>query len=145
MEGKWTIRMHPPEPERINIFCMYALRPFIGTFPVDERNFQFGNFTLVLINRPEFMNRIESTLKSQRINGKADIVKYVDNEYTGKVGPFKKLKRFAYQAEWRLVCYGGLGEPRKIRIGSIRDISVIIRSDEVNNEIKIVSEQPLAR
>jgi len=29
MEGEWTIRMHPPEHEKINIFCMYALRPLI--------------------------------------------------------------------------------------------------------------------
>jgi hypothetical protein len=35
------------------------------------------------------------------------------------------------------------GEPRKIRIGSIRDISMIIRSDEVNKEIKIDFEPGL--
>ena len=33
MEGEWTLRMHPPEHENINIFCMYALRSLIeGTF-----------------------------------------------------------------------------------------------------------------
>lgn len=140
MAGKWIIRMHPPKPEEINIFCMYALQPHIGSFPVDERNFRFGEYAIVLINRPEFMRRIEATLKSQQIRAEAGLVEYVDDEHTGEVGPFRKLKRFAYQCEWRLVCYDGAGEPRKIQIGSIRDISVILLSNEVNKEIKIVSE-----
>jgi hypothetical protein len=142
MEGHWTIRMYLPEGEKINIFCMYALRSLIeGTFPVDERNFQFGEHALVLINPDEFMHRIEKTLKSQEIRAEANLVEYLDGEHTGEVGPFRKLKRFAYQSEWRLVCYHGSGEPRIIRIGSIKDISVIIRSDEVNKEIKVEFEQ----
>ena len=142
MEGDWTLRMHPPEPEKINIFCMYALRPLIeGTFPVDEKNFRLGEHALVLINRDQFMHRIELILKSQRIIANADLVEYVDDKHTGKLGPFRKLKRLAYQSEWRLVCYDGPGRPRKIRIGSIRDISVIIRSDEVNKEIRVEFEQ----
>lgn len=142
MEGNWTLRMHPPEPEKINIFCMYALRPLIeGTFPINERNFRFGKHALVLMNRDEFMRRIELTLKSQKIVAKANLVDYVDDDYAGKIGPFKKLRRFFYQSEWRLVCKDGPGGPRKIRIGSIRDISEIIRSDEVNKEIRVHFEQ----
>ena len=138
MEGNWTLRMYPPEPEKINIFCMYALRPLIeGTFPIDERNFRFGGYALLLINRDEFMRRIESVLKSQRIRAQANLVEYVDDKYTGKLGPFRKLKRFAYQSEWRLVSCDGPGRPREIRIGSIRDISVIMRSDEANKMIKV--------
>lgn len=141
MEGEWTLRMPPPQPEKINIFCMYALRPFIeGSFPVDEKNFRFGEHALILINRDEFMHRIESILKSQRIIAKAALVEYVDDKHTGKLGPFRKLKKFAYQYEWRLVCYDGPGKPREVRIGSIRDISVIIRSGEVNKEIRVEFE-----
>ena len=139
LEGSWTIRMHPFEPEKINIFCMYALRPFSGTFPVDERNFRFGDYAIVITNRPEFMNRIASSLKAQGVKGEARLVEYVNDDHIGKMGPFRKLKRFIYQSEWRLVCYGGSGEARKIRLGSIRDISTIIRSDKVNKEIKIES------
>ena len=142
MEGNWTLRMYLPGGEKINIFCMYALRSLIeGTFPVDERNFRFGEHALVLINPNEFMRRIETTLKSQKIRAEANLVEYVDGEHMGEVGPFRKLKRFAYQSEWRLVCYDGPGRPREIRIGSIRDISVIIRSDEVNKKIRVAFEQ----
>jgi hypothetical protein len=142
MEGAWTLGTHPSEPEKINIFCMYALRPLTeGTFPIDERNFRFGENALVLINRDEFMLRIESVLKSQRIKAQAGLVEYVDDCYRGELGPFRKLRKFAYQSEWRLVCLDGPGRPREIQIGSIRDISVIIRSDQVNKEIRVDFEQ----
>jgi len=138
--GKWVMRKHPPEPEKQNIFCMYALRPLIGNFPVDERNFKFGDSALILIKPQEFINRIESSLKSQGIEYEANIVDYVDDEYTGKIGPFKKFKRFAYQSEWRLVYYNGPGGPRQIMIGSIKDISAIIKSAEINKQLRVEYE-----
>lgn len=139
--GKWIMRMHPPEPKKINIFSMYALQPHIEeSFPVDRMNFRFGEHALVLINNDEFLRRLELYLNSQEISFNADLVKYVNDDHTGEVGEFRKLKCFAYQFEWRLVCFDGPGEPWKIRIGSIKDISVIVRSDEVNKEIKIEFE-----
>jgi len=138
----YTLKIRPSEPEKINIFCMYALRPLIeGSFPVDKKIKQFGDYALILINREEFIQRIESNLKIHRIVGDAELVEYVNDKHTGKLGPFRKFNNFSYQYEWRLVCYNGLGEPRKIRIGSIRDISMILPTDEVNKQIKIYFEQ----
>jgi len=134
----YTLRIRPSKPEKINIFCMYALRPLIeGSFPVNKKNQRFGDHALILMNRDEFIQRLESSLKSQSIVGDADLVEYVDDEHTGELGPFRKFNRFSYQHEWRLVCYEGLGEPRKIIIGSIRDISVILTADEANRQIQI--------
>lgn len=138
LKGTWTLGMPPSKPEKINLFCMYALRPLTKTsFPMDAKNFRFGEHALVLINRDEFMLRIESAIKSQRIIAHAGLVDYVDDSYKGELGPFRKLEKFAYQSEWRLVCLDGRGGPREIRIGSIRDISIILRSDEINNLIKV--------
>ncbi len=128
--------MHPLEEEKINIFCMYALRPFAGSFPVDERNLRFGDYALVVTNPQQFIDRIASHLKSQSIKGRTGFVEYVDDEHTGEVGPFRKLKRFAYQSEWRLVCYDGSGEAQKFSIGSIRDISTIMLSNEINEKME---------
>jgi len=134
----YTARIRPSEPEKINIFCMYALRPLIeGAFPVDEKNKRFGDHALILMNRDAFIQRLESSLKSQMIVGDADLVEYVNDQHAGKLGPFRKFNRFSYQYEWRLVCYDGPGESRTIRIGSIRDISVILPTDEVNRQIQI--------
>jgi hypothetical protein len=134
----YNLKIRPSEPEKINIFCMYALRPLIeGTFPVDKRNKRFGDHALILMNRDEFIKRLESSLKSQRIAGDGDLVEYVNEDYNEKLGPFRKFNRFSYQYEWRLVCYDGPGKEREIRIGSIRDISVILPFDEVNKQIQI--------
>ena len=62
LEGEWVIRLHAPELEKINIYCTYALRPFSETFPVDERDYRLGSFALALLNRPEFMRRVEMTV-----------------------------------------------------------------------------------
>ena len=40
----WTLRVHPPEATRTNIFCMYCATSGAGTFPVDERNVRFGDY-----------------------------------------------------------------------------------------------------
>lgn len=132
---KWDIRTHPPQPEKINIFCLCAVRPSVGTFPVDKRNFRFGAYALILTNPREFIDRISSQLKSQNICHKARLVKYVDDDYTGEFGPFRKLIRFAYQSEWRLVCYDGIGERRIFYIGDIKDICIVVKSNKVNQKI----------
>lgn len=140
MEGEWVLRMHPPTPEKINIFSMFALRSAIGNFPVDERNFRFGGYALVMLKPQEFMARVEKHLKAEKIEARGDLVEYVDDKHTGKLGPFKKLMKFAYQSEWRLVCYDGPGGPRKIQIGSISDVSVLVRCDEINSLLRIEYE-----
>jgi len=133
----YTMKIRPLNPEKINIYCMYALRPHIdGVFPVDKRNQRFGGYAL-LINPNEFMQRLELYLKSNEILANGDLVEYVNDEHTDKLGPFRKFSRFSYQHEWRLVCHNGSGEPRIIQIGSIQDISVILPFNEVDKQIQI--------
>jgi hypothetical protein len=85
--------------------------------------------------KSEQLKRYRNSLTNLILTNYLEFRWYVDDEHTGKLGPFRKLKRFYYQSEWRLVSYDGPGETRKIWIGSIRDISIIIRSDEVNKKI----------
>ena len=134
----WNLRRHPYQPERINIFCVCAVRPSVGSFPIDERNFKFGDYALILANPEKFIGRISSHLKSQNISHKANLVEYVDNNYVGKLGPFRKLRKFAYQSEWRLVCLDGPGKERDFRIGDIKDICIIVKSSEVNQRLLVL-------
>ncbi len=131
----WNLRIYPVQPEKINVFCMCAVRPSAGSFPVDERNFRFGDYALILTKGQEFIERISSHLKSQKISHKANLVEYVCNNYTGKIGPFRKFINFAYQSEWRLVCCDGPGKERIFRIGSIKDICIVVKSSEVNKRL----------
>lgn len=137
MNGLWTYREFLHNSNEINIYCMYALRPDTGSFPIDKRNFEFGNHALVLLNARQFLDRITLNLNSAKIPFRADLVEYVEDEYVGHIGPFKKRKAFSYQSEWRLVCYNGPGKERTIEIGSIKDISAIIPSREINTQMTI--------
>jgi hypothetical protein len=137
---KWEMRVPPREPEKINIFCAYAIRTAAGTFLVDERNYRFGSHALVLLDTGQFIHRIASSLDSQAIPYEMRLVRYLDDQYVGRLGPFKKLRRFAYQSEFRLVCYEGPGGPREVRVGSIEDISIMMPSEEVNRRIRIAAE-----
>ena len=67
------------------------------------------------------MNRVCSYLDHQLIPFKGDLVEYVDDEHIGRLGPFKKRRMYAFQSEWRVVCYDGPGGVREIRIGSIQE------------------------
>lgn len=140
--GKWIMGTRPPYPEKINIFCMYALQPYSTgkSFPIDIKNFRFGKHALVLTNNDEFLRRIELNLNSQKIPFDTNVVEYVNDNYRGEMGLFRKLDNFAYQSEWRLVCYDGPNGVRQIKIGSIKDISVIIPSDMINKEINVEIE-----
>jgi hypothetical protein len=126
----WTAVREPPNPEKINLFCMYALRQ--STFPVDAKNFGFGDHAVIVTNVPEFIDRVRSYIIDNKLAASCNLLKYVD-PYSGEMGPFRKLKNFAYQSEWRVVCKDGPGGVREERIGSIRDISIIMPSTEVNN------------
>jgi hypothetical protein len=139
LDQRSTRRIRPLDPDSTNLFSMYALRPDAGTFPVDERNFRFGDYALVVTNPQQFIDRVGAHLENAGIRGTAGLVEYMDDDYEGYVGPLRKLRRFAYQSEWRLICYDGLGGPREIRIGTIEDISVIMRSVEVNRSIMVCS------
>jgi len=134
--SRWNVRIEPEHPERINLFCMYAMRPLSGSFPVNEKNLRFGDYSLVVTNVPEYFKRIEARLSADGIYGESNLVEYVDDDFEGQVGPFRKLRRFAYQSEWRLVCYDGPSGVRTISIGSIQDISFVLESANLNAEIK---------
>jgi len=139
--GNWTIGVRPPDAERVNLFCMYAARPIAGTLPVDERVFAFGDSALVLTVPDRFIEQVASTIESEQIRAEANLVEYVEDSYVGEAGPFKKLRCFAYQSEWRLVCYDGPRAARILRIGTIRDISVVMRSSEVNQRLRDTGTQ----
>ena len=131
----FELRLGPNAPDKINLFCMYALRPQHGTYPVPERNFEFGSHALVIFNVPQFFEKIKNTLEKRNINLKGHLVEYIDDEHIGEVGIFKKLNRFSYQSEWRLVTMQGIGQPTKWNIGSIKDISFIVESNNINNKL----------
>lgn len=133
----FVLRVGPDEPERINLFCMYALRPKHGTYPIDDKNYRFGDYALAIFDVPEFFKRLTTKIKEKNIEVESGLVNYLDDRYSGKVGVFRKAKAFEYQSEWRLACFNGEGGVRTIKIGPINDISYLTKSCKLNDEIEI--------
>ena len=133
----FELRIGPDNPEKFNLYCMYALRARQESYPIDEKNYRFGTHALIIFNAQTFMDKLKAELKDKNINGSSNLVEYIDNDHTGKVGPFKKLNRFSYQSEWRLLCKNGDGNPRKVIIGPINDISLLVETQNINNEVMV--------
>lgn len=131
----FVLRIGPDNPENITLFCMYAMRPKYGTYPIDKRNFKFGSHALIFFKSQELINRISIFIKKNSFLAKAGLVEYLDVSHIGEVGSFKKLKPFGYQSEWRLVCNNTTGKEQRLTIGSLKDICTLVKADNVNNEI----------
>ena len=139
--NSWTLRIPPLDADEINVYCMYALRPLHGSYPVESGNRRFGGHALVLIEPQRFVDTVHGVLEEEGIRHCAGLVEYYDEEFHGEVGPFRKSSRLGYQSEWRLVCYGGSGNVRKVAVGSLADYSVILPFDEVNKQVSYVPER----
>ena len=124
------------EPRNVAVYLTRKLRH--DSLQEISAQFQMNTYSSVSSIVERMKARIEADKKiKKRIVELCNIIK--SQEQACPLS-FRKLKKFAYQSEWRLVCYNGSVGPRKIRIGDIRDISVILRSDQINKEIKIETE-----
>lgn len=133
----WTIEERPINPEKINIYSMYALRWDSGHIQVDTRNIEFGDSTLVITNANEFLKRLSIKLKAAKRRYKCDLISYVSDTYNGDIGLFKKTSKYSYQSEWRIACLGGDGKPLKLRLGSLKDISILVPTQELETCISL--------
>jgi hypothetical protein len=83
-----------------------------------------GSHFVLILNTPEFLRRVQEALKALGLQGKAGLVEYYDEaNYSGKVGPFLKPRRFAYQKEFRIITQPGQVPFRDLMIGDISDIT----------------------
>lgn len=115
----------------INIFCMYAL-PEDQKHRFDERNLQFGDAFVLLNNPEEFARRVR--VAADNINRAVNfgLVEYVDQDYNGPLGAFRKFDSFSYQSEFRIGLAGGDEKPLYLEIGDIRDICHVGESARLN-------------
>jgi len=135
----WDYKEHSSNPEHTNLFCMYGLFRDDALVSIDSRNHNLGEYALVFHDAQEFIDRVRDYMKTEAVKGIFNLVEYVDNNYIGKVGPFRKREKYRYQSEWRIVWRDGSGDVRKPMIGSLEEISTIIPVADLAKEIRIVS------
>ena len=130
----WDLKIHADNYQETNLFCMYALKP--DTCPIPIKNYEFGNYALLILYPDKFMDQIVSSIRKQKLNLRAELVSYVSDNHTGKIGSFVKLNKYKYQSEWRMQINNGNGKPRKFHIGNISDISLIVKTSELSGVIE---------
>jgi len=110
--------------QRINIFCMYALRK--SSPVIDEQNFKFGDSFAQVTNGEEFLRRVNSVCQRAGVTLHWGLVEYVDlKTHRGRMGPFHKSSTFAYQSEFRVAITPGFGEPYPLMVDDLSDITAV--------------------
>lgn len=120
-----------------NIFCMYLWRIYKdqpNKNKIDHRLFSFGDTALIMLNSNEFINRVKRAVKSKNYYCTHGNVKYFDEHiYSGEVGLFRKRKSLEYMNEYRIAVNAEMNyKPYTLSIGDISDISIIIKSQDIN-------------
>ena len=131
----WTLQERTGEPEKINLFCMYAIHRDPDSPSVDMRVTEFGDAALIITNPDKFMNRLADAARETNRSFHGDLVNYVPTDYIGDVGLFTKTEPYRYQSEWRFALQDGPGAPMTLNIGNLADISQLIDSDELNDVV----------
>lgn len=131
----WTLQTRTAEPEKINLFCMYAIRSEPNFPPVDSRVIEFGESTLVMTQPDEFMARIAAAARETGRSFDYDLVNYVPSDFIGDTGLFTKTEPFTYQSEWRFAMYDGPGNPITLELGDLSDISTLIQSNQLPDDV----------
>ncbi|HQM85690.1 MAG TPA: hypothetical protein PLD55_13515 [bacterium] len=134
--------------EKNNVFCMYAakydknakysLEDLNNIIKMNPQNYEFGNYCLILQNADEFLRRLHKSCNEKCLNFKHRLVEYVDtNKHHGEYGFFRKPLEYSYQSEFRIVIENHTGEPYKLFIGDISDISIILETTKYNDAVKL--------
>ena len=126
-------RIRNNDIDSLNLFCMLAIKSLLATPIIDPRNFDFGD-TFVLIddyNIPRFFERVKKAAEKENIKWQGKFVEYVNNDYNGEMGVFKKFKGYEYQSEFRIIVWPGFDKLYRLNIGDISDISCTGRAKDL--------------
>jgi hypothetical protein len=123
-------------------YCMFSVKTPTKYCIIDDRNFAFGDAFIVVLNTQEFMDRVSAAAKSANLQCQCDFIEYFDVEkYSGETGPFRKPASYSYQQEFRFIVYPGSGEPIRLTLGDLSDITTpIFDLSKINDLIEWSSE-----
>lgn len=118
-----------------NLYSLIAItsREEPGKFRIDERNKEFGDCFVVIINVKEFIKRIGDKLKELGYEYEYGLVNYYDSKkYRGPLNVFCKPNDFNYQKEFRFWVKRNEAGPLEFEIGSIENISFIFETEKLD-------------
>lgn len=146
--------------DHFNVVCLHAMH--LGTSneaqlakaTLDEVNreimipdecFALGEYAVMLTDAPEFVRRMKAAADAKRYLMGNGLVRYYDPEsdHLSFDNPleaiFWKQDRYSHQREYRFAIFSGseLGVPLTIDIGDISDITMLMRSDDINSKFEL--------
>ena len=136
--------------EFTNIFCLFAITMGLikdNKIDFDDRIYSFGDYSLIITDTAEFINRIESEINSRQeiVKYGWGLVEYVNKDnYHGDMRIFRKFSVFEYQNEYRIAIKTEHKEkkPYILDIGDISDISIVGKTSELEGKLKVMPRQP---
>lgn len=119
--------------DNTHIYCLYSVEPkdAIGKPFIDPRILDFGDAALLILDPGTFLNRVQREIgKGHQLD--YDFVKYYteESDYIS-LDIFHKPQSFNYQKEFRLCLRDFSCDDLEIRIGSIEDISILVKSKDL--------------
>jgi len=148
------VRIYKKEHNHFHIFCMYSLnsqnwkeiseeelQEFYRDMNVDERVCNFGEYAVIILNVNEFFDRVDRVAKDNKFYYSRRLVHYrnmskMSGEVSKKMVGFLKDESYSHQNEYR---FKFLIDPQKdtykLDIGDISDISISMRTKELNESI----------
>ncbi len=117
-------------------------------FKLDSKNYKFGGWLLIIRDPQEFLNRVKQSFKQQHIIYRIGMVKYYNFVETNTMFDdietgFQKPFEFSHQNEFRILIDSPIIDEQCIivKIPSIKDISLIIKTDELNDHLHLNMNQ----
>lgn len=112
----------------VSIFSFLAINKSLTsrTDRIDERNFEFGDFFMIVLNPPKLVQMFNKKAKELNLSNYWGTVNYYDrNNHIGELNLLSKPKEFNYQNEFRLIIENEKKAPVKINIGNISTFTEI--------------------
>lgn len=126
------LRIFNPEL-RGNLYSMIAITPALAitTDRFDERNTQFGDHFLLIVEPQTFYDRLAEAINDKGLRHRIGLVQYYEEKtYNGNLSPFHKPNRYEHQNEFRIFVEYDKDEPLSLKIGSLADISLAYPIEE---------------
>lgn len=127
----------------VHVFSMYAIsEPQVdailkGAPPIERRLLDFGDHAVVVTNPEAFLARVMLAAEAAGTNIARGLVHYLDpRTHHGELSPFNKMSTYAWQSEYRIVIAATGTEVAYLRLGSIEDITMLVRTTEINDALK---------
>lgn len=141
----------------MNAFCMYTmnskgfstvsadmLQDFKKTLTIHEHCFGLGNICISITHVTQFLDRVNSAIRSARINGRHGMVEYFDEKtfhgnFDSKLPGFHKRSIYSVQKEFRIIVekYEKKAKPFVLEVGDLSDIAIMSTPEEFNRKLRI--------